>query len=270
MTTIHIDSRKPVAYDSPDHIQPHGTAVNNTVQPRFNRKLFRYLPAPRSPARHWCAGEGWSVDPRRRGFAVGIEGSDTRKKIKTSSGRRSRSPVTGRRDRALLPIPGGVTGQEPLLFNISSAPGEFFEHIADVRHPRSPRHRPTSRPQGSSWPRSPTYPNVGQGVVFTNHHQKQWGLRKRFYQLDLEHQESLERYFHFDMVNANRMAVVHARAHTAGPDASSPSMTARLDRGSTLHQPGDAAMDVSAVAGDTRLADETSDRAHLPAARPFE
>jgi hypothetical protein len=43
--SIRIETEKPIAYDSPDHIQPHGTANDNTTQPRFNRKLGRLIPA---------------------------------------------------------------------------------------------------------------------------------------------------------------------------------------------------------------------------------
>jgi hypothetical protein len=58
MGSIRIETGKPVACDSPDHIQPHGTAQNNT-QPRFNRKLERPIPAPEVRLLDLgCAGDG--------------------------------------------------------------------------------------------------------------------------------------------------------------------------------------------------------------------
>ena len=41
---VYIETSKPVAYDSPDHVTPWGTADNNTKNPRFNHKLLDYIP----------------------------------------------------------------------------------------------------------------------------------------------------------------------------------------------------------------------------------
>src|SRR5262249_488147 len=73
---MRLETSKPVAYDSPDHLGPVGTANDNTTNPRFNRKLFAYLPDVRL-LDIGCAGGGLVksiIDDG--GFAVGIEGSD--------------------------------------------------------------------------------------------------------------------------------------------------------------------------------------------------
>lgn len=84
MPTIKIKTNKPVAFDSPDHIMPFGTANDNNVNLRFNKKLFRLIhKSELSVLDLGCAGGGFVksiLDDS--GFAVGIEGSDYSKKIK--------------------------------------------------------------------------------------------------------------------------------------------------------------------------------------------
>ena len=75
---ITVDTAKPVAIDSPDHIQPRGTKDDNSYNRKFNAKL-RALPLPK-PLRVLdlgCSG-GAMVRTFIEGgdLAVGIEGSD--------------------------------------------------------------------------------------------------------------------------------------------------------------------------------------------------
>jgi hypothetical protein len=78
METFGIETSKPIAYDSPDHIQPHGTASNNTTSPRFNGKLFEYIPAGEVRLLDiGCSGGGLVKSILDEGgFGIGIEGSD--------------------------------------------------------------------------------------------------------------------------------------------------------------------------------------------------
>ncbi len=46
MTTFTMNAQKPVAYDSPDHIQPWGTVNDNSINYCFNLKLMWWLPRP--------------------------------------------------------------------------------------------------------------------------------------------------------------------------------------------------------------------------------
>ena len=42
---ITIQTGKPVAFDSPDHLHPFGTANDNSTDPVFNEALFALIPA---------------------------------------------------------------------------------------------------------------------------------------------------------------------------------------------------------------------------------
>jgi cyclopropane fatty-acyl-phospholipid synthase-like methyltransferase len=68
----------PVALASRDHTHPSGTANDNSVNPRFNRRLYELL--PRRPLRVLdlgCAGGGFTKSVLDDGHeAVGVEGSD--------------------------------------------------------------------------------------------------------------------------------------------------------------------------------------------------
>lgn len=78
MSSIRIVTNKPVAFDSPDHIRPWGTARDNSVNLAFNRKLLWLIPASRLRVLDLgCAGGGFVKSILAQGgFAVGIEGSD--------------------------------------------------------------------------------------------------------------------------------------------------------------------------------------------------
>jgi hypothetical protein len=205
MNALCIETNKPVAYDSPDHIQPHGTAVDNTTKPRFNEKLFRFIPA--SEVRHLdigCSGGGLVKSVLDGGgFSVGIEGSDYSRKTK----RAEWATIADHLFTADATEPFRLSEQrsdgtkEPLLFNVITA-WEFFEHIAAHSLPgvtaNIVRHL---APNGFVLASIATYPDIVNGVALHQTiHQKPWWI-KTFYQLDLEHQPTLERYFHFDMVN---------------------------------------------------------------------
>lgn len=78
MAGIRILANKSVAYDSPDHIQPWGTARNNSVNLALNRKLMWWILASQLRVLDLgCAGGGFVKSILDQGgFAVGVEGSD--------------------------------------------------------------------------------------------------------------------------------------------------------------------------------------------------
>lgn len=78
MERIIIETQKPVAFDSPDHIQPWGTARDDSTNPAFNRKLFWWLPTEAiSVLDIGCSGGGFVKSILDEGgFAIGVEGSD--------------------------------------------------------------------------------------------------------------------------------------------------------------------------------------------------
>lgn len=88
LTMLHIEviTTKPVATDSPDHLEPWGTARDNSVNKLFNFKLFLWLGRNIQVLDLGCAGGGFIESMVKRGnFAVGIEGSDYSKKMKRAA-----------------------------------------------------------------------------------------------------------------------------------------------------------------------------------------
>lgn len=83
---IEVDTAKPVAYDSPDHLQPWGTARDNSTNPRFNRKLypiFHFLKRPLRVLDLGCSGGGFVRSCLDDGcLVVGLEGSDYSKRMR--------------------------------------------------------------------------------------------------------------------------------------------------------------------------------------------
>ncbi len=73
-----VETSKPVAYDSPDHIQPWGTARDNSSDLRFNWRLYKWRETTRiSVLDLGCSGGGFVKSILDGGgTAVGIEGSD--------------------------------------------------------------------------------------------------------------------------------------------------------------------------------------------------
>lgn len=79
----------PVAFDSPDHIEPRGTKNDNTKYYHFNHKLYQYLNrADIKLLDIGCSGGGFVQSIIEDGhFAVGLEGSDYSKKISRAAWR---------------------------------------------------------------------------------------------------------------------------------------------------------------------------------------
>src|SRR4051812_40605701 len=75
---IVVKTSKPIAYDSPDHITPVGSARDNHLNHEFNRKLYQVFPIDRVRVLDLgCAGGGFVKSILAAGgFAIGIEGSD--------------------------------------------------------------------------------------------------------------------------------------------------------------------------------------------------
>ena len=80
--TLDRQTQHPVAFESPDHIAPKGTAVNNSTNKKFvlymDRKLHRECgPGPLRMMDLGCAGGKLVTDfLALRWFGLGLEGSD--------------------------------------------------------------------------------------------------------------------------------------------------------------------------------------------------
>ncbi len=76
-----LRTEHPIAFESPDHLHPWGTARDNSRNPNFNAKVFDLFQASQvSPLRVLdigCSGGGFIKDMVDAGhFAMGLEGSD--------------------------------------------------------------------------------------------------------------------------------------------------------------------------------------------------
>ena len=77
---ISIETQKPIAIDSPDHINPFGALHNNTSNKNFNNKLYKLLSNKPLYITDWgCAGGGFIKDCIEDGhIGIGLEGSNCR------------------------------------------------------------------------------------------------------------------------------------------------------------------------------------------------
>jgi len=73
---VHAERR--IAYDSPDHLMPHGTRRDNSRNLEFNRRLALLMRKTRLPLLDMgCSGGGFVKSWLDEGYvAVGLEGSD--------------------------------------------------------------------------------------------------------------------------------------------------------------------------------------------------
>ncbi len=202
MKKLGIETAKPIAYDSPDHIQPCGTAQNNTTNERFNRKLFQYIPPTEVRLLDiGCAGGGLVKSILDAGgFSVGLEGSDYSQRHK-------------RAEWATIPdhlFTADVTepfelyeetedgGRKRLQFNVVTG-WEFFEHITEegirkvveniLKH---------LAPGGVVMASIAPYPHVVEGATLHQTVQdRPWWIEK-FATLGLTKSDDVEKFFHYD------------------------------------------------------------------------
>lgn len=90
ITKIDFKCVKPLAFDSPDHIEPHGTRRDNSRNISFNKKLYNLFGETTriNVLDLGCSGGGFVKDCIDDGnFAVGIDGSDYSKKNKRAEWR---------------------------------------------------------------------------------------------------------------------------------------------------------------------------------------
>ena len=133
MTTFTMKAEKPVAYDSPDHIQPWGTVNDNSINHGFNLKLMWWL--PRSYLKVLdigCSGGGFVKSLIDAGcVAVGVEGSDYSLKLK----RAEWATIPGNLFTADATAPFEISAHdgercESMKFSVVTA-WEFIEHISE-------------------------------------------------------------------------------------------------------------------------------------------
>jgi 2-polyprenyl-3-methyl-5-hydroxy-6-metoxy-1,4-benzoquinol methylase len=83
MDQIKVNTKYPVAFDSQDHLNPWGTKRDNSLNLRFNSKLYKLFNRNISVLDLGCAGGAFVRSLLDDGnFAFGLDGSDYSKKFK--------------------------------------------------------------------------------------------------------------------------------------------------------------------------------------------
>ncbi len=209
MTTFTMNAQKPVAYDSPDHIQPWGTVNDNSINYCFNLKLMWWLPRPYLKVLDLgCAGGGFVKSLiNSRCVAVGVEGSDYSQRMK----RAEWATIPGNLFTADATAPFEISVHEgdrcePMKFTVVTA-WEFIEHIAepnlDTVMRNIDRHlAPNGVVIMSVSPRDEIINGVRLHQTVA---EKPWWLAK-FESLGFTHHESVAEFFHRDWVRGGEDA----------------------------------------------------------------
>jgi SAM-dependent methyltransferase len=199
-----LKAEREVAYKSPDHLNPWGTRRDNSVNRRFNNKLYKLFPqgASLKILDLGCSGGGFVKTCLDDGFlAVGLEGSDYSKRFRRAEWRTIPEylftcDITGEFE-LLIEISGET---RPLQFDVVTC-WELMEHIATPDLPRLAGNVIKHLSPDGLWIMSvSSRPDIINGV---NLHQtvqpKSWWI-DTFAQLGLVHRKEYVRYFNTQFV----------------------------------------------------------------------
>ena len=201
---ISIRAERDVAYDSPDHLMPWGTAQNNSTNHRFNDKLYRLFPRPEQLKilDLGCSGGGFVRSCIDDGcLAIGLEGSDFSKRHRRAEWRSIPEYL----------FTCDVTRDFEISFEINEVARlaqfdavtcwEMMEHIAEPDIARVAANVKKHLAPGGLWIMSVSpNPDVVNGV---NLHQtvkpRAWWI-DQFVKLGLTHEQAYVRYFNGQFV----------------------------------------------------------------------
>lgn len=193
-----IETDKPVAYDSPDHIEPRGTKDDNSVNLWYNRKLFAWLGRGIAVLDIGCSGGGFVKSVLDAGcLGIGVEGSDYSLKHQRAEW------ATIPRNLFTADATEPFTIYEdtlPLKFDVITS-WEVIEHIAEGDLPaffdNIDRHL---EPNGVVVLSISPLPEIVNGVTLHQTVQpREWWL-KRFDELGWKHHGAALRWFGDDFV----------------------------------------------------------------------
>lgn len=126
---IAVQTNKPVALDSPDHLFPFGTMRDNSTHVQFNQRLYQIIPVGGIRLLDLgCAGGGFVKSVLDDGgLAIGIEGSDYSK----VRNRAEWATIPNNLFTADLIEPLRIADDDKhIVFNVITA-WEFLEHISE-------------------------------------------------------------------------------------------------------------------------------------------
>ena len=219
---ITVRAEREVAYESPDHLIPFGTRLNNSRHARFNKKLYELygMDVPLRILDLGCSGGGFVKDCLDDGcLAVGLEGSDyswkhRRAEWATIPDYLFTCDVTRNFNLEL------VIGEkkEPLQFDVVTS-WELIEHIAEPDLERVAANVKKHMAPGGIWIMSvsPNEEVINGTVLHQTVQQKAWWVKK-FQSLGLEHHESLVCYFNTQFIRGPKFRATGSFHLVLSPD----------------------------------------------------
>lgn len=199
----------PLAIDSPDHLSPWGTRINDSTNQRFNYKLWALYPRT-SVVRVLdlgCAGGGFvksCIDDGQ--FAVGLEGSDFSKVHRRSAW----ATIPGLLFTCDVTKPFQLClrtqkGEQPLQFDVVTA-WDFIEHIRTEDLDRVAQNVRAHLAPGGLWIMSiANHEDILNGQRLHQTVQPKPWWRQTFASLGFQSAEPLERYFTRQFVRGSRI-----------------------------------------------------------------
>jgi SAM-dependent methyltransferase len=135
LEAVRVETAHPVAVESPDHLNPWGTARDNSRNPRFNAKLYRLFSSLDRPPRVMdlgCSGGGFVRDCLNDGcLAVGLEGSDYSLRMRRAEWAQigGRFLFTADIAKPFQVMARADGAEQPLVFDVITS-WDVLEHIA--------------------------------------------------------------------------------------------------------------------------------------------
>ena len=201
---IVLKAEREVALESPDHLMPWGTKRDNSVNRRFNEKLYALFPRAEQLKilDLGCSGGGFVKSCLDDGcLAVGLEGSDFSKRYRRAEWRTIPEYLFTCDVTANFELSIQTEGEpKPLQFDVVTC-WEMIEHIAEPDISKVAGNVKKHLAPGGIWIMSVS-PNeeVIHGVKLHQTVQpKPWWLRK-FAALGFAHSEPHVHYFHTQFV----------------------------------------------------------------------
>ncbi len=245
-----IKAEKEIAYDSPDHLHPLGTSRDNSINPRFNEKIYTIYKDHERPFKvldMGCSGGGFVKNCIDDGcIAVGVEGSDYSRILKRAEWKTIPDKLFVCDITAPFQISMDNGGEvSPLQFDVVTC-WEVMEHIKTEMLPAVAENVKKHLLPHGLWIMSvSSVDDFHEGV---NLHQtvqpKQWWIDK-FASLGLTHMAAFEPYFNHQYIRGNRYGsensfhLILSKNPSAAPKVPNYPISAKLYdnwRGSKLHR----------------------------------
>jgi 2-polyprenyl-3-methyl-5-hydroxy-6-metoxy-1,4-benzoquinol methylase len=223
LVRVQLEAERSVATESPDHLMPWGTRLDNSRNRRFNQKLYKLFGYDRGPL--WvldlgCSGGGFVKDCLDDGcVAVGIEGSDFSKRYRRAEWRTIPEWLfTGDLTRRLQLLGEFTDGQRPLQFDVITA-WEVIEHIGEADLPAVAENVKRHLSHGGLWilSASPNEEVIGGVRLHQTVQNRTWWIH-RFHELGLFHQPQLVDYFNTQFVRGPKYGAPRSFHLALSPD----------------------------------------------------